>query len=110
MDVNQAGKATTKKKRGRPREITISESKRRRQGEIKRYKRTLVGLTSAYEPWNELRKKGKWTHSELALHLLDVHAKSCGQPNCKVTVPVEQEVVTKACVKGMDELRKIEVR
>ncbi|KAJ8025824.1 hypothetical protein HOLleu_33485 [Holothuria leucospilota] len=111
MDVDPAGKVTPKKKIGRPRTVTVSEAKRKRREDVKRYKRTSVGLSSAYEAWNELRKTGKWTHGELALHLLDVHSRCCLKPTCKVSVPRKETTEASVAVTNdsCDEVRQSEI-
>lgn len=103
-----AVKDTPKPKRGRPRKVTIAEAQRCRREEIKRYRRTMVGLSSAYQAWNELRKRGKWTHGQLASHLLDVHARTCRQPNCYIPGPTED--ATETSVKGTEKLQQKEIR
>lgn len=67
------------RKRDRPnmyssREVKSRSAKAKRQ----RTRKSGVSLMSAHCRWQQFKSAGGWTHSELALHLMDIHEKFCG--------------------------------
>ncbi|XP_071810744.1 uncharacterized protein [Apostichopus japonicus] len=63
---------------GRPRTVSSATKKLRKRN----YKKATIHLIDSFEDWKALKDVSGWTHSQVARHLMEVHAAHCSHEEC----------------------------